>query len=175
MKKAAKIIGILAVLAGALVLAWYLRGRPFTAVGYRFYPFSREVCEIQLTVDGRETPLTADMVIPCIMESQIENTVLSVEQTQDGGVVSCKGGEYGDQPFSIAVPLEGKEPAVFTISPFVADWWDITKITLTLSVDSKTDTYETEYHFSMYHTERDGYDTPAILSENIIRMSGLWV
>lgn len=177
MKTAKRVIGILtacfvtlAVLIGALVLAWYLRGRPFTAVGYRFYPFSREVCEVQLTVDGKAIPLTADMVAPGICDGGTENTVSAVEQTPDGGVISCRGGEYGRQPFSITVPIDGRDPAVFTVEPVVANDWEITKLRLILAVDSKENKYTVQYHYEMYHDESDGADTQEIGTENLIQI-----
>lgn len=180
MKTARKLFCILtawfvtfAVLIGALVLAWYLRGRPYTAVGYRFYPFSREVCEVQLTVDGRAVPLTADMVSPGICDGGTENTVSAVEQTPDGGVISCRGGEYGRQPFFITVPIEGREPAVFTVEPIVANDWEITKIRLTLSVDSKENKYAVQYHYEVYHDEADGEEAQEIGTENIIRINSI--
>ncbi|MBR5371255.1 MAG: hypothetical protein IK130_03470 [Oscillospiraceae bacterium] len=175
MKKKGKILIALAAAAGALLLTWYMRGRPFTEIGYRLYPFSRVVCEVQLTVDGKETPLTADMVTPGLFGStRTENTVRSVRQTDGGGVVRCKGGRYGSQPFLIHVPMKDGETAVFTINPVVANWWEITDIRLELSVDSAAHSYTAKYHYEMYSEEHDDVGTSGeILAENVLRVNGI--
>lgn len=70
------------------------------------------------------------------------NTATSVETTEDGDVIKCKGGEYGSQPFSITVQTDKmEEPFTLPVTVFAANWWEITRIQLALDLDTGNNTY----------------------------------
>ena len=114
------------------------------------------------------------MVTPGLFgSSRKENTIRSVRQKDESTVIRCKGGQYGSQPFTITVPLANGESAVFNVQPIVANWWEIMEAKLELSVDSQTHQYTTHYQFTMYEDDSSGGETKEIISENLIKMSGI--
>ena len=164
---------LLCALTGGLVYTWKQRGRPFTAIGYRFYPFPRLTCTAEITVDGKQVPLTADMVTAGEMDSHAENTVQSVEQTESGGIIKCKGGEYGSQPFFITLQKADGTPVRFQIRTIVANNWEISDISLTLSVDSASNSYKVRYRYVMYQDEQGGGAETTLHEENTVTISSI--
>lgn len=163
---------IAALIAAAILILGGIIGWE-TGLLYRVYPFSHEVCTVYLTVDGTPYPIHAEDVTGGATNTDI-NEVKSVKTTDDGGVIRMKGLVYGNQPFTLRVQTPEMETALdLPISVVVPNWWEITKIELHLSIDTKAGSYSCTGDYSMFRQSQKFSLEGQIGDRQTLRISGI--
>lgn len=107
----------------------------------RFSQEPKMNCQIILNVDGKPYRLTEADVISMPMDSGQENTISNLISMAYGCKFSCRGGEYGSQPFQITLRYGDGKTAVIPVRIFVGANWEMSDVTLTLYADTAEETY----------------------------------
>jgi hypothetical protein len=163
-------IPVILVLAVCCFLARNTETGHFVLAHLNFGPHMS--CELKLTVDDRVTLLNEDQITGLTMSNGKVNTVSQFGYLpgQTGMQFKCEGKEYGSQPFQITV--QGTSEALqIPVSVIVPDDWEVTEITLDITVDTvgRSYTYTAEGTMGNDHTSSAG--TLSFDGDSVIRLS----
>ena len=142
---------------------------------YRIYPFARISGTVTVTVDGEPYVLQADSI------SAEENASFSqtpqVRLHADGSAqVAIRAGKYGGYGFLVSV--DGVEHPM-NIASYQANWWNVTKFDLRVTVDTAAGTVTLESAAQLIG--EDGSPYPLTYSETYslsdpdIRFAVAWI
>ena len=142
---------------------------------YRIYPFARITGTVTVTVDSKPYVLKADSVSAEENASFIETP--QVRLYADGSAhVAIRAGKYGGYGFLLSV--DGVEHPMH-IASYQANWWNVTKFDLRVTVDTAADTVTLESAAQLigedgspYHLT---YSETYSLSDPGIRFAVAWI
>ena len=133
------IVAALLVLSGFILVKKTELGRHVFGT---VYPGSHMKCDVNITVDGTLYSVDKESVTGLKMNNGKINKVSGFKQKESGCRFRCKGGQYGNQPFEITIQTaDMKEPCVIPVQVVVPDSWEFTDVTLSITVDTKSEKY----------------------------------
>ncbi len=168
------LVTILVIMIGALAVL------KFTDAGYflkcHISKAPRMSCTVSMKLDGKVIWETGGMEIQGMnMDNGQENTVTDWKVVpHSGGEFRCKGGAYGNQPFTVRFfKNDNSLPVSIPVRVIVPSDWAMSEVNLQIDADSETQTYDYKITLKINNDEHTDSGTGRFGKQDEIRISGV--
>lgn len=133
-------------------------------------------CTVSMKLDGKVIWQNGGMEIQGMnMDNGQENTVTDWKVVpHSGGEFCCKGGVYGNQPFTVRFfKNDNSLPVSIPVSVIVPSDWAMSEVMLQIDADSETQTYDYTITLKINHDVHTESGTGGFGMQDEIKISGV--